>query len=177
MNIAKNIRLIALDVDGVMTEGKITYTSNGEELKAFHAHDGLALAAAHRMGIKLAVITGRSSSMVERRAQELHFDYIVMGSTNKSMVLEDICLDLGITKEEVAYMGDDLNDLCVIGTVGLPMAPANGCAEIKERALFVSSRSGGNGAVREAIEYILKEQGLWEKVVSSFLNENYSQGQ
>lgn len=177
MSNAKHTRLIAFDIDGVMTDGRITYTSDGTEVKSFNCHDGLALSAARRAGLKLAVITGRRSAMVERRAEELQFDYLVMGSKNKSESLKQICEDAGITMDEVAYMGDDLNDIGVINRVGFPMTPANGCPEIKERALFVSSRSGGNGAVREAVEYILKEQNLWEKVVAAFLNEDYQQGQ
>ena len=164
------IRCLALDVDGVLTKGEIVYTSSGEEIKAFHAKDGLGLALAHRMGLQTAIITGRTSPMVERRAKELRISHIQMGSHNKSAGLQELLHTLDLEVHEVAYMGDDLNDL-------LAMTPQDGVPEIKEVAHYICQAKGGEGAVREAVEYILKQEGLWEDAVRSYREESYQAGQ
>lgn len=171
------VRCLVLDVDGVLTDGSIIYTSSGEEIKAFHAQDGLGLALARLSGIYLAVITGRTSPMVERRTKELKFDFLRMGSLNKSESLRELMKELQITAEEIAYMGDDLNDLGLMSQVGLKLAPANAVREVKDIADFITTREGGRGAVREAIEYILKEQGQWENMVERYRSEAYHKGQ
>ena len=140
-----NIKWIILDVDGVLTDGKLIYTSSGEEIKAFSARDGLGLAAAHKAGISLGIITARTSPMVERRAKELKFDA--------------------------------LNDLGALSLVGLPMAPQDAAAEVKELAQFVSNHNGGSGAVRDAVEYILKSQNMWDSVVKDYAMEAHNHGQ
>ena len=171
------IRCLALDVDGVLTKGEIVYTSSGEEIKAFHAKDGLGLALAHRMGLQTAIITGRTSSMVERRAKELKISHIQMGSHNKSAGLQELLHTLELEAHEVAYMGDDLNDLGIMSKVGLAMTPLDGAPEIKEVAHHICQAKGGEGAVREAVEYILKREGLWEDAVRSYREESYQVGQ
>lgn len=171
------IDLIALDVDGVMSDGRLLYTSSGEELKEFNTQDGLGLAIAHGAGIKLAIITGRKSAMVERRGKELGFDHIIMNCRNKSKVIKDLAEKEQIDLENIAFMGDDLNDLGAMKIVGLPMTPANGRLENKKLAKLVTEASGGEGAVREAVEYILKEMGVWAQVISVFENESYDAGQ
>lgn len=171
------VRCLILDVDGVMTEGGIIYTATGDEIKVFNAQDGLGLALARRGGLKLAVITGRYSKMVESRTEELKFDFVRMACHNKTAAIKELAEGLGISTAEMAYMGDDLNDLGALTTVGYPMAPANGVAEVKAIAKFTASKAGGHGAIREAIEHIFKESGRWDELVEDYKNEIYSQGQ
>lgn len=171
------IRCLALDVDGVLTKGEIVYTSSGEEIKAFHAKDGLGLALAHRMGLQTAIITGRISPMVERRAKELNISHIQMGSYNKSAGLQELLHTLDLEAHEVAYMGDDLNDLGIMSKVGLAMTPQDGVSEVQAVAHYICQAKGGEGAVREAVEYILKQEGLWEDAVRTYREESYQVGQ
>ena len=171
------IRCLVLDVDGVLTKGEITYTSSGEELKTFHAKDGMGLAIAHAMGLQTAIITGRTSSIVERRAKELKISHVQMGSHNKSAGLQVVLDTLQVESQEVAYMGDDLNDLGVMSRVGLAMTPQDGVPEIKDIAHYICQANGGEGAVREAVEYILKREGLWEEAVRKYREESYQAGQ
>ena len=172
-----NIQWIVLDVDGVLSDGSLVYTSTGEELKSFSVKDGLGLTAARKSGIKLAIITARVSPMVERRAKELHFDALLMGHANKTEALRALCAEYHIDLKTIAYMGDDLNDLGALQLVGLPMAPNNAVPEVKQLAKFISTVNGGQGAVREAVEYILKNQGLWETVVADYAREIHAHGQ
>ena len=171
------IRCLVLDVDGVLTKGEITYTSSGEELKTFHAKDGMGLAIAHAMGLQTAIITGRTSPIVERRAKELKISYVQMGSHNKSAGLQVVLDTLQVEPQEVAYMGDDLNDLGVMSRVGLAITPQDGVPEIKDIAHYICQANGGEGAVREAVEYILKREGLWEEAVRKYREESYQAGQ
>ena len=171
------IRCLVLDVDGVLTKGEITYTSSGEELKTFHAKDGMGLAIAHAMGLQTAIITGRTSPIVERRAKELKISHVQMGSHNKSAGLQVVLDTLQVAPQEVAYMGDDLNDLGVMSRIGLAMTPQVGVAEIKDIAHYICQANGGEGAVREAVEYILKREGLWEEAVRKYREESYQAGQ
>lgn len=171
------IRCLVLDVDGVLTKGEITYTSSGEELKTFHAKDGMGLAIAHAMGLQTAIITGRTSPIVERRAKELKISHVQMGSHNKSAGLQVVLDTLQVEQQEVAYMGDDLNDLGVMSRVGLAMTPQDGVPEIKDIAHYICQANGGEGAVREAVEYILKREGLWEEAVRKYREESYQAGQ
>ena len=171
------IRCLALDVDGVLTKGEITYTSSGEEIKTFHAKDGLGLALAHKMGLYTALITGRTSPMVELRAKELHISHVQMGSHNKSVGLEELLKVLKLEAHEVAYIGDDLNDLGIMSKVGLAITPQDGVPEVKQIAHYICQANGGQGAVREAIEYILKQEGLWEEALRVYREESYQMGQ
>ena len=171
------IRCLVLDVDGVLTKGEITYTSSGEELKTFHAKDGMGLAIAHAMGLQTAIITGRTSPIVERRVKELKISHVQMGSHNKSAGLQVVLDTLQVEPQEVAYMGDDLNDLGVMSRVGLAMTPQDGVPEIKDIAHYICQANGGEGAVREAVEYILKREGLWEEAVRKYREESYQAGQ
>ncbi|WP_298708376.1 HAD family hydrolase [uncultured Veillonella sp.] len=172
-----NIQWIVFDVDGVLSDGSLVYTSTGEELKSFSVKDGLGLTAARKSGIKLGIITARISPMVERRAKELHFDALLMGHANKTEALRALCAEYQIDLKTIAYMGDDLNDLGALQLVGLPMAPNNAVPEVKQLAKFISTVNGGQGAVREAVEYILKNQGLWETVVADYAREIHAHGQ
>ncbi|WP_456155829.1 KdsC family phosphatase [Veillonella sp.] len=172
-----DIKWIILDVDGVLTDGKLIYTSNGEEVKEFSAKDGLGLAAARKAGLSLGIITARVSPMVERRAKELKFDALLMGHANKTDALRSLCESHHIELKNIAYMGDDLNDLGALSLVGLPMAPQNAASEVKRVARFVSDYNGGSGAVRDAVEYILKSQHMWDSVVQDYTMEAHNHGQ
>ncbi len=159
-----NIRLLALDVDGVLTDGKITYTTHPDtgliyETKSFNAKDGQGLNLLHRVGIKTAIITARSSAINQHRAHELSIDYICQNVKQKLNQLTDIATELGIDFSQIAYMGDDLPDLKPLQAVGLPCCPVDAVEEIKAQCLFVSRYTGGNGAVRELSDCLLRVQG------------------
>jgi len=166
---AKNIKLLIFDVDGVLTNGQLLFGQEGEALKVFHVHDGLGISLAHRAGLRTAIITGRTTEMVRRRGVELNIGDVYQGAMDKVQALEELCSKYNITPHEVAYIGDDLNDLPVMVRVGLPCAPANAVPEVRAAARYVAGRAGGNGAVREIIEMILKAQGKWETIVASYL--------
>lgn len=152
------IKLIALDVDGVLTDGKLWIGSDGVEYKSFHVKDGMGISLARYYGMKVAIITGRQSKSVEIRAKELHIDFLYQGITNKVEVLNEIVSLLNIHVKNVLYMGDDINDLPIIKVVGISAAPKDAVEIVKRSVDFVSQCNGGNGAVREAIEHVLSQQ-------------------
>ncbi|HKW91184.1 MAG TPA: HAD hydrolase family protein [Methylomirabilota bacterium] len=158
---ASRIRLLVLDVDGVLTDGGLVYGASGEETKRFHVHDGLALAVALRAGLQVAVLSSRASAAVTRRMSELGVTEIHQGVADKAQVLEALRERLGLRAAEVAVMGDDLPDLPAMGKAGLALAPANAVAEVKRAAHWVARRRGGDGAVREAVEMLLKARRAW----------------
>ncbi len=161
------IELIVLDVDGTLTDGKITYSNSGDEIKSFDVSDGLAIATwTKQFGKKAAIITGRTSKIVEKRAQDLKIEHLYQGIHNKDEVLQKILDDEGISWNQVAAIGDDLNDYKMLKKAGLSFTPANGSSYIKEIVNVVCINSGGNGAVREMMEYIFKEDGLEEDFVN-----------
>lgn len=162
------IKLVAFDVDGVLTDGTIYYGPDGDAMKGFSARDGMGISLARAAGLRTAVITGRRSPMVERRAADLHIDYVVQDAGDKLAVFEDLCRRMGISLKEGAYMGDDLNDLAVIAAAGCGASPADGCAEVRAAASFVSDYAGGCGALRQWIEYILKQQHQWDRVLHRY---------
>lgn len=167
---AKKVRLLVFDVDGVLTNGQIIFGPEGEAMKVFNSQDGLGITAAHRAGLKTAVITGRNSEMVRRRGAELKIAEVCQGSMDKMQHLQGIVARHGVGFDEIAYMGDDLNDLAIMRKVGLACAVANAVAEVKAAAHFVTSKEGGRGAVREVIEMILKAQDKWAAVVAAYEN-------
>jgi 3-deoxy-D-manno-octulosonate 8-phosphate phosphatase (KDO 8-P phosphatase) len=169
MNDLKHIKLLILDCDGVLSDGKIIYTEEGWESKSFSVADGLGLSLLSFTEIKCAVITGRRSLALERRCRDLKIDYLFQGVRNKRAVIEDILQELSLAWENAAYMGDDWNDFPALTKAGLPAAPQQAAAEIKEKAEFVSRFRGGEGAVREFIEYILRKQGIFEEVIEKFI--------
>ena len=156
------IKLVLLDVDGTLTDGGIYRGNNGEELKRFNVKDGYVIVNAQKLGIEFGIITGRKSELVEIRARELKIKYLYQGISEKTVVLEEIIKKTGLTKGEIAYMGDDLNDLLIIKQVGLSGTPKDAVDEVIQVADFVSKKNGGSGAVREFIEHILKKDGKWE---------------
>lgn len=151
------IKLAAFDVDGVMTDGGIIFDENGIEYKVFNAKDGHGIVSLNNAGIVTAIITGRKNGTVEHRAKNLKIKELYQGSKNKIADLEAIMAKYKITFEEVAYMGDDVPDLCILEKVALKGCPADAVDEVKKVANFVSSKDGGKGAVREFCDYILKK--------------------
>lgn len=164
------IELIVLDVDGTLTNGQITYDSNGVETKSFDVADGLAIAVwTKKFGKKAAIITGRNSTIVEKRAKELNITHLYQGISDKQKVLNDILKEEGITYSQVAAIGDDLNDYNMLKKAGLSFAPANATPYIKDIVNVTCKNSGGSGAVREMLEYIFKEDGLEEDFINAWV--------
>lgn len=162
------IKLLALDVDGVLTDGSINISSNGELFKAFNAKDGMGISCALRSGIQIAIVTGRKSQIIHNRAQELGITLLREGVKDKFGELQSLSEELDLSPRQVAYMGDDLNDLPAFRAAGTAFAPADAVGEVKAAADFVTTVGGGHGAVREAIERILRAQGVWETIVASY---------
>lgn len=167
---ASKIKMIAVDVDGVLTDGKIIYSDDAEE-KQFAVVDGLGITLAMRAGLEVAIITVRESEPVRRRARDLGIKEVHQGVRRKWERLKEIIDKSGFAPEEIAYVGDDLVDLIPMRRVGLPIAVANAVPEVVEAAVFVTERRGGEGAVREAIEAILKAKGIWEETKANYLSE------
>lgn len=158
-DVAARLRLLALDVDGVLTDGSITYGNDGEELKAFNIRDGLGIKLLQRAGIEVAIITGRESAIVARRARELGIETVVQGREDKREALLELCAQKGLTLEACAYMGDDLPDLGAIRAAALGLTVIDAPNIVAENADWQSSVPGGRGAVREACEAILFARG------------------
>ncbi|WP_027327472.1 KdsC family phosphatase [Helicobacter pametensis] len=156
------IKLLALDVDGTLTDGKVYYSDSGEELKAFNIKDGLGLNIWKKLGRKSAIITGRTSSVVELRARELGIDFVFMGIKDKGEVLQRLQGELQITAREIASIGDDLNDLAMFAHSALSFMPKDGSALLKKHVKYILNAKGGEGAVREMIEMILEQEGQGE---------------
>jgi 3-deoxy-D-manno-octulosonate 8-phosphate phosphatase (KDO 8-P phosphatase) len=165
---ARHIRLLLLDVDGVLSDGRIYYSAGGDELKAFHIHDGLGIKLLQRQGIEVGIITGRTSPLLERRARELGIDRLIQGREDKLRALEELRAGHPVPMEQIAYMGDDLPDLAVIRRVGLGMTVADCNPEVARHARWQATRKGGEGAVREAAEFILDAQGKLAPVLESY---------
>ena len=166
---AAAVQLLALDVDGVLTDGAVVYGDRGEELKAFHIRDGLGIKLLQRGGIEVALITGRRSPMVERRAAELGIAEVVMGREDKRSALEELCRRRQLEIAHCAYMGDDLPDLAAVRAAGLGLTVADACAEVIDAADWVSTLTGGRGAVREACEALLRLRGQFDALVATYL--------
>jgi 3-deoxy-D-manno-octulosonate 8-phosphate phosphatase (KDO 8-P phosphatase) len=165
----QKIALLVVDVDGVLTDGSIVYADRGEEIKAFHVRDGSGLKIWMTLGKKTAIITGRQSPLVERRAAELGFTAVVQGAANKLAAFSRILAEQNIAAAEAAYVGDDVPDLPVLGQCGLAVAVADACPEARALAHYVTRAPGGRGAVRETIELVLRAQGRWQEAVARFL--------
>ena len=165
----KRIKLLAMDVDGVLTDGSMIFGSK-EEIKVFNALDGLGITLAIEIGLEIAWITGNKSESVAKRAEALGVTNLFLGARYKSVAIEELARRKGLKTEEIAYIGDDLNDLPAMKTAGVAFAVANASPEAKAAVDFVTEKSGGHGAVREAIEMILKAQDRWEEGIQAFLN-------
>jgi 3-deoxy-D-manno-octulosonate 8-phosphate phosphatase (KDO 8-P phosphatase) len=158
---AARIRLLVLDVDGVLTDGRLEYGAAGEETKRFFVQDGLALVAARRAGLSVAVISGRASAAVTRRLSELGISEVHQGIDDKLAALDALMDRVKVKPAEVAVMGDDLPDLALMRRAGLALAPADAAPEVRRSADWVARRPGGAGAVRDAVEMLLKARKAW----------------
>jgi 3-deoxy-D-manno-octulosonate 8-phosphate phosphatase (KDO 8-P phosphatase) len=167
---AARIKLVAFDIDGVMTDGGLHYTDDGHELKTFNVQDGLGVVLLRRAGIKVAIITGRTSNVVNCRAKDLGVEHVFHGVGDKGAVSGQLLEQLGLQWSELAFMGDDLIDLPAMTRCGLAIAPANARPVVKERAHMVTEAGGGQGAVREAIEFILAAQDKLDAAFAPYLN-------
>lgn len=167
---AKRIKLIAFDVDGVLTDGRITYTSAGEEIKSFNVRDGHAIKMAFRAGLTVAVITGRDSPMVQKRCEELGIENLYQGIRDKASCLEILLSNTKLSAKEVAYMGDDIVDLPIMSVAGLGCCPSDAAEEVQQRSDLVTGAPGGGGAARELIFFILQQQGLLEELMQRYIS-------
>lgn len=167
---AEKVKMIILDVDGVLTDGSIAVGDNGELFKTFNVRDGLGITLAQKSGIKTAIITGRESKMLEYRAKELKINAFYQNKKNKIPAYQELLTEYGLSPEEVAYVGDDLFDLAVMQSVGFPATVSDATQEAKDVSIFISDFAGGKGAVRQIIEFILKAQNKWQDIVDSYLN-------
>lgn len=170
------VKCVLLDVDGVLTDGRIIYDSHGRDSKFFDVHDGLGVSLLGRMGVKTVLVTAKGSECIEPRAKDMRVDAIykmdtmsASGSCPKTHAYELVRKNYGLADEEICFVGDDLVDLCVMHKCGLPVATANAVPEVKKAAAYITKRPGGRGAVREVAELILRSKGLWGKAVEKFL--------
>lgn len=165
------IKLLLLDVDGVMTDGRITYDNDGGETKSFDVKDGHGLKLVQRAGIQVGIITGRQSSIVARRAAELGIELVYQGVKDKSLPFREILEKLALSPEEVAYVGDDVVDLPIMRQVGFAATVADAVDDVKPYAHMVTKRCGGRGAVREVCDFLLKESGRWPAVTRHYFED------
>ena len=164
----KNITLLCLDVDGVMTDGRVVLDHFGHEIKVFHIRDGAGIRMWRELGNEVAIITGRRSKAVDHRAKELGIARVMQGSRDKAADFMKLLDDTGCDMRAAAMLGDDLPDLPVLKLVGYPMAVADACAEVRAVAAFITLTAGGRGAVREAIEHLIKAQGRWREALAIY---------
>jgi len=162
------VKVFLLDVDGVLTDGRIIYDSRGRDSKFFDVHDGLGVYLLKKAGIPTVLITAKGSKAIKPRARDMRVDNVFADVSPKTEVLGRILEKYKVTPEELCFAGDDLVDLCLMKRVGLPVAVANACPEIKKAAAYVTAKPGGRGAVREMVELILKTQGKWEEVLKGY---------
>ena len=166
---ASRIKLLLMDCDGVLTDGRLWLLENGDEQKSFNTHDGLGLSLLHRAGVKSGIISGRSSEAVTRRAAALGIEFVRQGDPHKIEAFEEVLRLAGADENEVAFVGDDLTDIPIMQRAELAVAVADAVAETRAVAHHVTQAQGGRGAVREVIELILKSQGRWNDVVDEYL--------
>jgi 3-deoxy-D-manno-octulosonate 8-phosphate phosphatase (KDO 8-P phosphatase) len=165
---ARKTRLLIMDVDGVLTDGRIIQDGHGHELKVFDVKDGHGIVMAHRAKLRTALISGRESETITRRAEELGIELVFQKIWNKLEVYEKILVDTEVTHDEVAYIGDDLIDIPLLRRVGLAVAVADAVDEVKAAAHLITQRPGGQGAVREVIELILRAQDHWDSLIERY---------
>jgi len=165
---ATALEWILLDVDGVLTDGALTYSRSGESLKTFQVRDGMGMKLAQRDGLRLGLISSRQSAPLTRRAEDLRLDAVLAGREDKSAAFDEFLDRQRTTPQSVAFIGDDLQDLIVLARAGLAFAPADAVPEVQAVAHRVMTRNGGRGAVREMIEMILKARGSWDKLLAAF---------
>lgn len=165
---AQKIELLLLDVDGVLTDGSILYTAEGVEIKQFHVRDGSGLKFWHNLGKRSAILSGRTSPAVEIRAAELGIAPVFQGQSDKLAAFDRLLVETGLEPEQVCAVGDDLPDLPVLRRAGLAVAVADACSEVRAAADYTTSVPGGRGAVRDAIEWLMKLQGRWDETLARY---------
>jgi len=166
---ARHVRLLALDVDGVLTDGRLYFSEDGQELKTFDTQDGHGIKLLQAIGVRCAIITGRTTKLVERRAANLGISLLMQGREDKLVALKELSAELDIPLDEIAYAGDDWPDLPAIRHCGLGIAVANAHREVRRHADFVTLANGGRGAVREICDLILEAQGRYDDVLAPYL--------
>ncbi len=169
---ARRVQLLVMDVDGVLTDGRMILSERGDELKAFNTRDGIAVALAKRAGLRTAIVTGESSPIAKARGAKLGVDSVVLGARRKGETVEALMAEFGLPAEAVAYVGDDLLDIPAMQRVGLAIAVADAAPPVKAVAHVVTRAAGGRGAVRECVELILRAQGAWTRVVGAYVSEH-----
>ncbi|ELA08863.1 phosphatase [Moraxella macacae 0408225] len=165
---ARNIKMLVLDVDGVLSNGQIIYDANGVETKTFNVQDGFGMKRLQEFGIKIAIITGRNSQIVANRAKELGVDFLVQGREDKIVALSELLENLNIGLTECAYMGDDLPDIKALQAVGFAATVPNAHSEVIKRVDMITTRNGGEGAVREVCDIILKATDNYDKMLAKY---------
>jgi 3-deoxy-D-manno-octulosonate 8-phosphate phosphatase (KDO 8-P phosphatase) len=168
--LAARIKLLLMDCDGVLTDGRIELLANGDEVKTFHTRDGHGIALMHRAGLNTGIISGRTSSLVERRALDLGMKYVRQGTWDKVKDYDELLADAGVSAEETAYIGDDVTDIPLMQRSGFAIAVADASKETLAAADYVTQLPGGFGAVREVCELILKAQGRWDDLMTRYVN-------
>jgi 3-deoxy-D-manno-octulosonate 8-phosphate phosphatase (KDO 8-P phosphatase) len=169
---AAKVKLLLLDVDGVLTDGSLTYSDQGGELKTFNSKDGFGLGLLRKVGVEVGIITARTSQALVRRCQDLKIDHLYQGRRNKVETFQEIIAELGLTAPEVAYMGDDWLDLALLRRVGFAATVADAVAEVLEAVDFTSRHNGGRGAVREVCELIVTAKGRYEELLAEYLERS-----
>jgi len=165
---AARIKLLLMDCDGVLTDGRVWLFENGEEQKGFHTRDGLGIDLFHRAGLRSGIISGRTSAAVQKRAAGLGMSYVIQGCEDKRKAFAETLEQARVEKLEVAFIGDDLNDIPLMLQSGLGVAVADAAPETRKHAHYVTTAAGGFGAVREVIELILKSQGRWDDLIANY---------
>lgn len=166
LNIAKDIKLVAFDVDGVLTDGSLTFLEDGREIKTYNAKDGLGVVMLSKAGLITSIITARDNATVKLRAQMIDIKELYMGQKNKILALDEMVKKYNLKYSEVAYMGDDLPDICVLRLVGLKCCPNDAVLEVKKECNYISDSNGGRGAVRELCDFILKSKNITYDMIS-----------
>ncbi len=164
-----DIEMLVMDVDGVLTDGTLIINGDGTESKSFNSMDGHGIRMWQRAGLKVALISGRASDPTQQRAEQLQIEYVFQDCHNKLPVFKELLEQIALSPDKVAYIGDDLTDLPVITYAGFGVTVANAVDEVKQYADYITTRPGGSGAVREVIEYILKNSGRWQQLLKRYL--------
>ena len=169
---ARKIRLLVMDVDGVLTDGRMVLSATGDELKMFHTHDGIGLALAHRAGLRTAMVTGETSPIAKARSEKLGVNRVLLGVRRKGDAVTELLDDFGLSSAALAYIGDDLLDIPALQLAGLAVAVADAVPEVHAVSHVITAARGGHGAVRECVELILRAQGTWTTVLNTFVVEH-----
>lgn len=166
----KKVKILAMDVDGTLTDGSIYISGNGEAMKRFDVKDGLGISLLHETGMITAIITGRNSAIVSERAKELKISEVMQGVSQKDLAIQELAKKYGITEQEIAYIGDDLNDLPALICCGVSICPADAVDDVREKCDIVLEHAGGHGAVREIAEILLRQNAGSKKIIERKYN-------